>query len=57
MVHLPEDREEVVRDACPSKPFQIQRMNKDDFLDLALLTKNFNMRKKINLSFSARQTG
>ena len=57
MVHLPEDREEVVRDACPSKPFQIQRMNKDDFLDLGLLTKNFTMRKKVNLSFSARRTG
>ena len=45
-VHLPEDWEEVVREACPSKPFQVQKMTKEKFFDVAPLTGHFTMRKK-----------
>ena len=37
MIHLPEDWEKVIKEACPSKPFHIQRMEKEDFLDFTPL--------------------
>ena len=46
MIHLPEDWEKVIKEACPSKPFHIQRMEKEDFLDFTPLTNHFTMRKK-----------
>lgn len=42
-VYLPEHWEKV---ACPSKPFHIQRMEKEKFLDFTPLTFHFTMRKK-----------
>ena len=33
-------------EACPTKPFHVQKMEKDMFLDFTPLTNNFTMRKK-----------
>lgn len=46
MVHLPGDWEKVIKEARPSKPFDIQRMSKDNFFDFSVLSANFTMRKK-----------
>ena len=45
MVHLPEDWEKIIQEACPAKPFLIQRMDKK-FFNFAPLIKQFTMRKK-----------
>ena len=45
-VLLPEQWEEIIREACPAKPFNIERMSTEKMLDFAPLTKHFTMRKK-----------
>ena len=45
-VYLPEHWEKVAREACPSKPFDIQRMDREQFFDFPPLTRHFTMRKK-----------
>lgn len=45
-VNLPQDWENVVHESCPSKPFSIQKMTREKFLDTEPLTKHFTMRKK-----------
>ena len=46
VVHLPGDCEKVIKEARPSKPFNIQKMSEDKFFDFSALTANFTMRKK-----------
>ena len=46
MVHLPEDWEKIIKEACPTKPFHIQKMTKDKFFDFTPITKQYTMRKK-----------
>ena len=46
LIHLPEDWEKIVAEACPSKPFQIQRMKNEDIVDFTPLSKQFTIRKK-----------
>jgi hypothetical protein len=46
VVHLPSDWEKVIKEARPSKPFNMQTMSEDKFLDFSVLTKKFTMRKK-----------
>ena len=46
VIHLPDDWEKIVKEARPSKPFSIQKMSKEKFLDFSVLSKHFTMRKK-----------
>ena len=45
-VHLPEDWENVVCEACPSKPFEVVKMTREKFSNIADLTKHFTLQKK-----------
>lgn len=46
VVHVPEDWERVIEEACITNPFQIQKMDKEKFFDFLPITKEFTMRKK-----------
>ena len=46
VIHLPADWEKVIKEACPSKPFCVQNMNKEKFRDFSQLSKKFTLRKK-----------
>ena len=46
VIHLPEDWENIIQEACIANPFQVQKMSKDKFFDFAPITKEFTMRKK-----------
>ena len=45
VIHLPNDWERI-KDACTARPFQIQKMTKENFFDFTSITKQFTMRKK-----------
>ena len=49
MIYLPNDWEKLIKGARITKPFQIQRMEKEKFFDYALLIKQFTLRKKDTL--------
>lgn len=46
MIHLPDDWAKIIKEARPSKPFTIQKMDKEKFFDFSVVTKCFTMRKK-----------
>ena len=45
-VHQPQYWEKAVREACPTKPFHTQTMDREKFLDFTPLTSHFTTRKK-----------
>jgi len=46
MVYLPEDWERIIKEACTTRPFHVQKMTKERFFDFEPITKEFTMRKK-----------
>ena len=46
VVHLPEDWEKHIQQACIARPFCIQKMSEEKFFDFTPITKEFTMRKK-----------
>ena len=45
VIHLPADWEKVSKEACPSKPFCVQNMNKEKFRDFSQLSKKITLHK------------
>ena len=46
MVHVPEDWERIIQEACITNPFHVQKMGKEKFFDFSPITKEFTMRKR-----------